>query len=280
MIKCKYCQKSCNLKKEDKFCSNRCRQMFEKLTSKPYKEFASYTHASTYFEVDHRTLKKWEGTLYKIDKSLQIDYWSKHVICKTCGKESKSSKCRMGYCRDCTKKGLGHKEGGKKLSKIYKGKGNPNYIHGNTKQSILDRKNQWHCWGRFVFAKDNYTCALSGRTDDLQTHHIIPFSLYPNFRFEIKNGIILNRFYHIELHRRQLDLLLLPTLASYKSDVQELTEWFVLQPQVQSLLQLPYQKHDRHELIRVVGCYSNYRKQIQILHPGFDLSFLDHLELK
>ena len=202
----------------------------------------------------------------------------KWVKCQICGSKVHSGICRKGYCKQCTSKGLGHKAGGRKLSKIFSGKGNPNYVHGNTKQSHADRKNQWYLWGRFVFYKHNYQCVLSGRKDDLQCHHIIPFAVSPSLRFSIKNGIVLNRFYHIELHRQLLDLQLLPTLASSIQDVQKLVEWFVRQPQIQSLLQLPYYVHDRHELIRVAGRNSNSQRQLSALHPGFDLSALAPLE--
>ncbi len=199
-------------------------------------------------------------------------------VCVTCGTKSKSSECRKGYCKSCTSKGLGHKLGGQKLSKIFSGKSNPNYVHGKTKNSLLQRKNQWYKWGRFVFYKHNYQCVLSGRTDDLQSHHVVPFAICAKLRFMVENGVILNRFYHIELHRRSLDLVLLANLVLLELDAQELAEWFVHQPQVQSLLRLPYQIHDQHELIRVAG--QNCRKQLSHLHPEFDPSSLDRLASK
>lgn len=200
--------------------------------------------------------------------------WTK---CKICKSKVHSGDCRSGYCKQCTSAGLGYKAGGKKLSKTFSGKGNPNYVHGNTKQSQADRKNQWYSWGRFIFHKYNYQCVISGRKDDLQCHHIIPFSVLPSLRFSVENGVVLNRFYHIELHRQLLDLQLLPSLALSAQDAQELAEWFVLQPQVQSLLQLPYCVHGQHELIRVAGQNANHQRQLSALHPEFDLSALDHL---
>ena len=271
---------NCGKKKHDNddFCSTSCEEKYDVFINKPFKSFRSYLGASKYFNKNQRTIKKYENILFKIDRSIP-DPNIKFFNCKLCGEKDKSSLSRSGYCKKCTKLGLGHKEGGKKLSKLFKGKGNPNYVHGKTKKSISDRKNQWYSWGRFVFFDNKYKCILSGRKDDLQSHHIIPFCLFPQYRFLRENGIVLNRFYHIELHRQSLDLLLLPNLFESLQDVRQLTEWFVRQPLIQSLLELPYQKHDRHELIRVVGRHSNSHRQLRHLHPKFDLSSLNHLVL-
>lgn len=255
---------------------NNCKQLFEKYGCS--NEFYSYTQAANYFKIDRRTVKQYENIIFSINKNLPSPYAQEKIKCKTCDKQSLKSLARNGYCKECSKKGLGKKARGKILSKQYKGKNNPNYSHGKTKQSILDRKNQWEKWGKYVFKECNYKCILSGRKDDLQCHHIIPFSLYPEYRFEKWNGIVLNRFYHIELHRLQLDIQLLPILSESKLDALQLRQWFAHQPQVQSLLQLPYRKHDQHELIRVVGQKSNYHKQLSLLHPEFDPSSLILME--
>ena len=202
---------------------------------------------------------------------------TKWVTCKECKKVEKSSQCRHGWCKKCSKKGIGIKNTGKHLSIIFKGKGNPNYVHGQTKHSLLLRRNQWFLWGRFILHDSNYRCVLSGRTDDLQCHHIIPFSICEKLRFEKFNGVVLNRFYHIELHRLQLDLRLLANLSSSVRDVLELREWFARQHAIQSLLQLPYQIHDQHELVRIAGRNQNRQLQLPHLLPEFDPSSLNRL---
>lgn len=265
---CKRCAKKII---DQKVFKNNCKKLEEQYGKN--NEFYSYAAAGRSLKIDPRTSKQYENIIFKINKNLDPP-GVKKIKCKICNNASRSSEARKGYCKKCSQKGLGYKERGKKLSKQYKGKNNPNYSHGKTKKSILDRKNQWENWGKYIFKECDYTCSLSGRKDDLQCHHIIPFSLYPEYRFEKWNGIVLNRFYHIELHRLQLDIQLLPSLSESKLDVLQLREWFVHQPQVQSLLQFPYQKHDQHELIRVVGQKSNYRKQLFLLHPEFDPSSL------
>lgn len=116
---CKICgQKSPSAKCRKGYCQN-CKHISQKIANQKSKKF--------------RTI------------------WKNCVLCK---KKVKSSECRSGYCRTCTQSGLGAKERGKKLSKLYTGKGNPNYVHGKTKQCLAERKNQWFKWGRFVLYRD------------------------------------------------------------------------------------------------------------------------------
>lgn len=275
---CEYCGQ----KNENNFCSDKCFNLFNEMKNKPYRSFYSYKHAAEYFKRDQRTIKKWENILYEIDQNLKSDFdqikWKK---CKICGEKTETSKCRTGYCEKCTKKGEGRKQAGEILSKKYIGKNNPNYVHGKKSENHRERSLIHFKWTKQILKERPNICQLSGRTDDLHVHHILGFSLFPELRYKKWNGIIINRFYHIEFHRRKLDLLLLPTLCSLSlQDVQELIPDYLRLPQLQSLLQLPYQIHDRHELIRVVGRYSNYPKQISLLHPQFDQSSLNHLESK
>lgn len=275
-INCKFCGQVA----KNEFCSDACMQKFQEMINKPFKTFYSYKHAAQYFNKDHRTLKKWENILYKIDKNLKSDFnaiqWK---ICKICGNKTESAKCRMGYCKKCSKEGLGHIEAGKILSELYKGKGNPNYVHGKKMEHLRERSAKHGKWTRKILKEKPNICMLSGRTENLHIHHVLGFSLFPQLRYKIWNGIILNRFYHIELHRQKLDLLLLPILCSLSlQDVQELIPECLRLPQLQSLLQLPYQIHNQHELLRVVGGHSNYPKQLSRLRPQFDQSELALLE--
>ena len=64
--------------------------------------------ASQLLELSIKFTRKQEGKLYTIDKSIpnpQIRW----KICKLCQTKSKSSKCRKGYCQQCSLEGLGFK---------------------------------------------------------------------------------------------------------------------------------------------------------------------------
>lgn len=65
---------------------------------------------------------------------------------------------------------------------------------------------EYFVWRKNVFERDNYTCmrceARSGVGVKvfLHSHHILPFSKYPQLRFSIDNGITLCRKCHESIH--------------------------------------------------------------------------------
>ena len=59
-------------------------------------------------------------------------------------------------------------------------------------------------WRKAVFERDEYKCRMCGKKGGkLNAHHIKPFSLYPDLRFDVNNGITLCRQCHIELHKSE-----------------------------------------------------------------------------
>ena len=50
--------------------------------------------------------------------------------------------------------------------------------------------------------RDNYKCVISGRTDDLRVHHILPKmeGVNPEKALDPDNGITLNREVHEKIH--------------------------------------------------------------------------------
>jgi hypothetical protein len=55
----------------------------------------------------------------------------------------------------------------------------------------------YRIWRLSVFNRDNFTCQECGKTNTyLQAHHIKPWSLYPNSRYDINNGITLCKECH------------------------------------------------------------------------------------
>lgn len=63
-----------------------------------------------------------------------------------------------------------------------------------------DRKLRWtdkyKLWRKAVFERDNYTCCICHKIGDIQSHHIKSWSLYPELRFDINNGITLCKECH------------------------------------------------------------------------------------
>jgi hypothetical protein len=44
-------------------------------------------------------------------------------------------------------------------------------------------------WSRVVKEKYNNKCAFCGSTENLESHHILPQAVYPQFRLDLENGI-------------------------------------------------------------------------------------------
>lgn len=275
MVNCKNCGKNT----KETFCTIKCESDYKELfnLSDVYPlVFNNLKQASLFFNKDTRTLNNnFKDILFTIDKFKVSKYnpRQKWIVCKTCNNFSEIAKCRNGYCKGCSKSGVSRKEQGKIVSKKYKGKNNPNYVHGEGGKSF--RQNEislYRNWRKLVLERDNYRCkvCLSNKTkyNTLHVHHLLPVGLFPDFKLDPCNGITLCRFHHIELHRQLLDIELLPTLYSvYKQDAQGLYKVLLQQPEFQKLNQLPFVEHDRHELIRVVP--RNYYRKILQKFPEF-----------
>ena len=68
-----------------------------------------------------------------------------------------------------------------------------------------DRRNdpREKVWRKMVYAKDNYTCQSCGdnKGGNLNAHHILPYKIHINKRFDVNNGITLCEKCHIEFHK-------------------------------------------------------------------------------
>lgn len=88
----------------------------------------------------------------------------------------------------------------KNLKGYRAGELNNNWKGGITPAQDRARKSlDYKQWRKAVLKKDNYVCRDCGkRGGRLQAHHLKPFSLYPELRFSVENGIALC----VECHRK------------------------------------------------------------------------------
>lgn len=64
------------------------------------------------------------------------------------------------------------------------------------RQSPMYRK-----WKKEVLNRDNYQCQLCGSEKQLHAHHIKPFSIFPDLRFDVSNGLTLCSTCHLNTHK-------------------------------------------------------------------------------
>ncbi len=83
----------------------------------------------------------------------------------------------------------------------YRGEKNWNWKGGIT--SINERIRgsfEYKQWRETIYKKDYYTCQQCGHIgNNIVAHHIYPFSQYPEYRFEINNGITFCRNCHLHI---------------------------------------------------------------------------------
>jgi len=141
----------------------------------------------------YKRVKTWklsEETKRKISeyqRSKKNGAWNKSnnfVKCKTCRKEFHSSPSNhQKYCsKECyviSPRGKGS------LSRRWKGGITP-------KNKQIRASDKYKLWIKSVFTRDNYRCCkCHKRGGNIEAHHIKPFYLYPELRFEVSNGMTL-----------------------------------------------------------------------------------------
>lgn len=114
--------------------------------------------------------------------------------CLTCGKPVRK------WAKYCSHKCQPAWNKGKKYPQIT-GEKNPNWKGGITPINKAIRETlEYEQWRKSVFERDNYTCQNCGEVGGkLNADHIKPFSLYPEFRFDINNGRTLCEDCHREI---------------------------------------------------------------------------------
>lgn len=86
--------------------------------------------------------------------------------------------------------------------------------HWNWKGGVTDENHrqresyEYRQWRKSVFERDNYTCQVCGASGgELNAHHIKPFSVYPDLRFDVSNGLTLCKQCHINVHKTEREWL-------------------------------------------------------------------------
>lgn len=117
--------------------------------------------------------------------------------------------------KNALKYGSGKWMKGKKLSSVTRlkqsesasGNNHWNWKDGQHQRNILIRYSiEYRLWREAVFARDNWTCnKCRVKGGKLNAHHVKRFSLYPELRFAIDNGVTLCKSCHKEVHRKKVE---------------------------------------------------------------------------
>jgi endogenous inhibitor of DNA gyrase (YacG/DUF329 family) len=83
----------------------------------------------------------------------------------------------------------------------YSGENHPNWTGRKSELKRLRSLPKYTRWSKAVLERDNYTCQLCNkRGGDLHAHHIKSFLEYPDYRFDVGNGLTLCVQCHRNLH--------------------------------------------------------------------------------
>lgn len=91
----------------------------------------------------------------------------------------------------------------KKISEAESGSKSHRWKGGISKNNLIIRNGiEYRLWREAVFARDNWTCQKClNRGVELEAHHIKKFSLFPELRFAIDNGLTLCKDCHKLQHK-------------------------------------------------------------------------------
>lgn len=205
--------------------------------------FDTMKEAGEYFNTDFRTVKKYINILFKLKGKtckLVLDN------CNICNNIYVKRRNESIICIPCNKS----KEYLKLLlPEKYKGKNNPNYLHGKS----LSTEYQLKRWKNLRDQAKKDFCELCTKTNkEFHLHHIIPrsfckFISNEEMIYDENNLVTLCISCHTGVHHLKLDLALLPNLYSqYKHCAQELKTMFLHENLTQQVLKL-----DEKELLKL-----------------------------
>ena len=169
----------------------------------------------------HKGIKNSLGKHWKLSDKAKENISNGHYGLK----HSKETKKKIGRKGDKNKNWKGGKpkclDCGKLLSNYNnkrcsicskKGNNSPMWKGGITKERVkIWFSNEYKIWRKLVFKRDNYICkkcnkrSRKGKRLELEAHHIKLFSTFPEFRFDVKNGITLCKKCHNKTKRKEKD---------------------------------------------------------------------------
>lgn len=111
-----------------------------------------------------------------------------YLQCEYCGNDFIKKQQSPKFCsRKC-------------MGESRKGPGNNQWTGGSERRSPYAYK--YRIWRNAVLHRDRFTCQSCGSKENLHGHHIKSWAKYPNFRFDISNGLTLCERCHYSAHSK------------------------------------------------------------------------------
>jgi len=109
-------------------------------------------------------------------------------------------------------------------------KGHKHYAWKGGKPWERFKGRQYLDWRNAVLERDRYRCQDCGREcrkreKGLAAHHIKPYSLFPEFRFDIDNGITLCRVCHMAAHGKTVPIRMIPCGCGCGTMIRDRDPW-------------------------------------------------------
>lgn len=168
----KYCSRECKFPPSFRNCAN-CNEKF-RYSPSSNQRFCSKTCTDT-------SLEKSENSS-KTTKAAWEDPKIRETIMSGIARRSESSQWRNS-------------------PHFQKGENHPQYKGNKSERTKQASRYKYKTWHKEVLSRCNYTCqdcgAYGGR---LEAHHIKPWAKYPEYRYDISNGIALCEDCHIKAH--------------------------------------------------------------------------------
>ena len=151
-----------------------------------------------------------------------------HKKCKNCGKIFDSILGRKVFCsKKCN---CDSEERKRKFRIAVKGKPRSsmrgkNHYRWKDGESSSERHNamgrvEYRSWRQTVFYRDKFKCQLCEKIGgSLNAHHIFGWSHYPEFRYNIVNGLTLCKDCHNIIHNRKTKIFLVGTIFDEQLDM-------------------------------------------------------------
>lgn len=63
-------------------------------------------------------------------------------------------------------------------------------------------RSEYRNWRRAILKRDNYFCQVCGKKGCIEVHHLLPWAIYPEQRYDVNNGITLCSEHHYKVLAR------------------------------------------------------------------------------